>query len=275
LIRFKSYQAMYDAASTPADKQLAKRRLDTAEKLLKDVNEANSHLVEDAGKLGTLTIATKVALYSLKRGPLNTVKLRTYQNALTAQKALEAKLAIDRAFLLKLLNIDTTRTPIISAFDRYVNTYSISGGPSLTQGTNTYTSMEPDPYYMQGPGCVICNDAPGRINRALSGGWLHWRALPGAPPTHKPDNYKPETDVFLGIHGHYAFFVKSRDNLKNVPKFAMLILAAATQSDTGNAGGAGGTTSASNTGTTGGGKGLFSAPLAVNPSTGEVQVIVP
>jgi hypothetical protein len=137
----------------------------------------------------------------------------------------------------------------------------------MTEGTYSFSSMQTDPYYLRGPNCVICTDPEqiGRfftssklrygVNRNLSGGWLHWRALPGASPLRKPDNFEPG-DTPLGIHGHYEFFAARNQEMK-VPKFALFIMAAATQSDTstggaaGGGGGAGGGTSNAAGGTTG------------------------
>jgi hypothetical protein len=153
-------------------------------------------------------------------------------------------------------------TAVISlpAFSRCVNGYSVTGTgqgggvPTMSQGTQTFTSMERDPYYLKGPTCVICNDPTqadkNGINRNLSGGWLHWRALPTASASRKPDNYE-SGDNYLGVHGHYEFFVARGQEMK-VPKFAIFIMAAATQSDTaagGAGGGAGGGASGGSAGT--------------------------
>lgn len=121
------------------------------------------------------------------------------------------------------------------------------GGPTLTQGTQSFVDMKPDPYYESGPACVICTKDRARadlygINKVLSGGWLHWRALAGASLLRKPDTAQVG-DISLGLHGHYEFFVSnSQEQEKKVPGFGVFILAAATQSDTGaSSGGAGGT----------------------------------
>jgi hypothetical protein len=141
----------------------------------------------------------------------------------------------------------------------------------MTEGSETYTNMEPDPYYEQGPACVICKDeriCEGRkscVNPALTGNWLHWRALAGAS---RPDYYRPG-DVSLGNYGHYELFVDP-DHQENVAKFALFVLAAATQSDTSGGSSAGGGGATSGGGSSGGGGGgggggagspLLSAPV--------------
>jgi hypothetical protein len=124
----------------------------------------------------------------------------------------------------------------LPSFSRCITSVSeTGGGPAMTQGTQTYSTMQVDEYYRRGPSCVICGERK-KVNTDLSGGWLHWRALPGAPESRKPDNYGPG-DTSLGIHGHYEFFVAHGQGQK-MPKFALFILAAATQSDTGSAGSA-------------------------------------
>jgi hypothetical protein len=91
--------------------------------------------------------------------------------------------------------------------------------------------------------CAICDDVVGGINPVLQGKWLHWRALPGASALRRLDNNEPD-DVSLGVHGHYEFFAE-RHSLWKVPKFALLVLGAATQTDTAasSASGAGGSSS--------------------------------
>jgi hypothetical protein len=139
----------------------------------------------------------------------------------------------------------------------------------MTAGTETYTDMKPDPYYEQGPACVICKGKKGTryVNRNLTGNWLHWRALPGASRT---DFYWPG-DVPLGNYGHYELFVDHAQQEK-VAKFALFVLAAATQSDTSGGGGGGGGASTGGGGGGGGGHGV--APLEAPPAPAP-QLIIP
>jgi uncharacterized membrane protein YgcG len=113
----------------------------------------------------------------------------------------------------------------------------------MTEGSHTHSKMMIDDYYMQEPACVICQKTENSrlyVNSDLTGRWLRWRALPGAS---RPDYYHPG-DVSLGNYGHYELFVDPAQQEK-LAKFALFVLAAATQSDTSGGSSAGGGASTS------------------------------
>ena len=131
---------------------------------------------------------------------------------------------------------------IATKYTRCLTTQTQTQGSqfSFTQGSDSTSSMVPDPYYLRGPTCVLCASPKGLIvNWRLKGAWLHWRALPGASGARQ-DTYKVG-DVPLGRFGHYELFVDPGQQSK-FPEFVMFVLAASTQSDTSSAGsgGAGG-----------------------------------
>jgi hypothetical protein len=129
-----------------------------------------------------------------------------------------------------------TTPRLISGFTRCLNTYGQpSGNGSMTQGTDSISNMIPDPYYLQGPLCVLCKHGRRLVaNPRLSGRWLHWKALIGASG-RRPDTWVPG-DIPLGIYGHYELFVDYTQALK-ASQFIVFALAASTQTDSSGPGG--------------------------------------
>jgi hypothetical protein len=127
------------------------------------------------------------------------------------------------------------------SFSRCVTSWGSGNQLTATTGSDSSTTMRPDPYYLQGPGCVLCISSAYKrklvVNPRLSGHWLHWRASTGASGT-RPDTYN-EGDISLGRFGHYELFVDPHQSEK-FPEFVAFILAASTQSDTGGGSSAGG-----------------------------------
>lgn len=147
-----------------------------------------------------------------------------------------------------------------SGFSRCVTSIAqpSTSGITIQMGSDTYSTMTPDPYYLKRPSCVLClaysralDKSVLVVNPDLKGNWLHWRALPGAS---SPDNYG-SNDKFLGQYGHYELFAAAGQEEK-VAKFVVFVLAAATQSDTGGGAAAGGG------GTSAGGGGAKAAAVA-------------
>jgi hypothetical protein len=136
-------------------------------------------------------------------------------------------------------------------------------GPSMTYGSDSFSTMVPDSYYLRGPGCVLCR-VPGErklhVNSRLKGQWLHWRSLPGASGA-RSDTYV-SGDQPIGSAGHYELFVDARQQ-DRLPDFAIFVLAAATQGDSG--GSAGGTSAGASGGAA---KGAAAAALVgCDPAT--------
>ena len=133
-----------------------------------------------------------------------------------------------------------------TAFTRCLTSWAQGGSGNATistsAGTDTFSTMRPDPYYLQGPNCVLCSSRHYRrsnsleVNPRLKGGWLRWRALPGASG-FRPDTYEPG-DISLGQFGHYELFI-DRNQQEKLPVFVVFILAASTQTDSGTAGSTG------------------------------------
>lgn len=112
-----------------------------------------------------------------------------------------------------------------------------AGSASASAGTDSFSTVVPDEYFLTGPGCIVCLKAGShastnstvdlRANPLLKGRWLHWRGLAGAT---RADTYEPN-DIYLGREGHYELFVDGRRPEAFV-NFVAATLAAATQSPT-------------------------------------------
>jgi hypothetical protein len=196
---------------------------------------------EEARKVATETAKGGVKSETAAAENDATSKEKAAEDANKDWQAKKSILANDQA----KLSAATGTVLTVDNFNHCITSYVMPGnGPQVQPGSDSYTTMRPDPYYLQRPSCVVCwrysklsREPFVYVNPDLKGRWLHWRALPGAT---KPDNYGPY-DVSLGYYGHYELFAAAGQEQK-APKFALFALAAATQSDTGGgaAGGAGG-----------------------------------
>ena len=127
------------------------------------------------------------------------------------------------------------------SFSRCVTSWGSGGQLTATTGSDSSTTMKPDPYYLQGPGCVLCVSSAYKhrlvVNPRLAGRWLRWRSLAGTSGG-RADTFR-EGDIPLGRFGHYELFADPYQSEK-FPEFVAFILAASTQSDTGGGSSSGG-----------------------------------
>jgi hypothetical protein len=221
----------------------------SVQQTLKQAQEAVDAALKSFNEADAAAKAAAQKFEGMKGLSTNEAKAAEEEKLKTKQAADLAKTAWNSA-KIQLANLQASSAgasgadlSIPTSFSRCVTSFGQQGGAQITAGSDSYSTMRPDPYYLQGPSCVLClrysrslDKSVLVVNPDLQGQWLHWRALPGAA---KPDNYDPN-DVYLGQYGHYLLFVAAGQEQK-AAKFALFILAAATQSDTGGgaAGGAG------------------------------------
>jgi len=237
-----------DQKSTAATEKAkaARSAADFASNAAKKADDADKDATHAHDVLRTADRNAAIAEHNFKINPSESNRLRVIDAlaaAATAKKAADTADALAKATAALLLGNANSPELSLPSFSRCVTSVAVTSGPSMTQGNITYTNMRIDPYYTRGPVCVICTGDLKQadkwnenINENLTGGWLHWRALPNAPFSHLSDTYV-DGDISLGIHDHYEFFVAQGQRITKMPQFGLFILAAATQSDTSTSGG--------------------------------------
>jgi uncharacterized membrane protein YgcG len=152
------------------------------------------------------------------------------------------------------------KTGLPRYFSSCLTGYSPQGsGITLSEGSDTFSILVPDEYYLKQPNCVLCGGnrtVNARLRNDHLGNWLHWKGSLGAA---KADTYMPG-DIFLGRYGKYELFVDHRQPEK-FAQFSLFVLAASTDADaTVTSGGSGGGGGGSAGG--GGSSGKGAAPAA-------------